>query len=124
MPFLDGHAHAGIAAATWQLVAEFVPRVAAALARHSGYQAVLTGHSMGAGVAALLAMLLHRCARNPSAHAASRQNNHNVLLNPIAFALCYLSVVVSFLGYYIRSSQESQMMCAPAAGCVFEPLPV
>jgi hypothetical protein len=31
VPFLGGHAHAGIVAATWQLVAAFVPRLAAAL---------------------------------------------------------------------------------------------
>jgi hypothetical protein len=31
VPFLLGHAHAGIVAATWQLVAAFVPRLAAAL---------------------------------------------------------------------------------------------
>ena len=47
-------------AAAVQLVAAFVPRLAAALAAHKGYGAVVTGHSMGAGVAALLAMLLHR----------------------------------------------------------------
>jgi len=56
-----GHAHAGIAAATWQMVSVFVPRLAAALAAHPSYTPVLTGHSMGAGVAALLTMLLHRC---------------------------------------------------------------
>eukprot|EP00238_Polyblepharides_amylifera_P011409 CAMPEP_0196574638 /NCGR_PEP_ID=MMETSP1081-20130531/4317_1 /TAXON_ID=36882 /ORGANISM="Pyramimonas amylifera, Strain CCMP720" /LENGTH=950 /DNA_ID=CAMNT_0041892729 /DNA_START=248 /DNA_END=3100 /DNA_ORIENTATION=+ len=59
VPFLSGHAHAGILAAAWQLVPAFFPRLAATLLAYPNYRPVMTGHSMGAGVAALLAMLLH-----------------------------------------------------------------
>lgn len=57
-PFLGGTAHAGFALSAWQVVQRHVPAVAAALAAFPEYQLVLTGHSMGGGVAALVSMLL------------------------------------------------------------------
>ena len=57
VPFLCGHAHAGMAAAAWQVVRLHLPAAAAALATHQGTQLVIVGHSMGGGVAALVAQL-------------------------------------------------------------------
>lgn len=57
VPFLDGHAHAGMAAAAWQVVRIHLPAAAAALAANTGMQLLVVGHSMGGGVAALVAQL-------------------------------------------------------------------
>ena len=57
VPFLSGHAHAGMAAAAWQVVRLHLPAAAAALAAHPGTELMVVGHSMGGGVAALVAEL-------------------------------------------------------------------
>ena len=56
--FLTGYAHAGMCAAAWQLAKQQLPKIAQALAANPTYDLVMTGHSMGGGVAALMAMLL------------------------------------------------------------------
>jgi hypothetical protein len=66
--FLSGWAHAGMAAAAWQLVRTHLPAAAGALAKHPGTRLVLTGHSMGGGVAALAAAL---CASDDADVAAA-----------------------------------------------------
>ena len=57
VPFLSGHAHAGMAAAAWQVVRLHLPAAAAALAANPGTELMVVGHSMGGGVAALVAEL-------------------------------------------------------------------
>jgi Lipase (class 3) len=56
-PFLGGHAHAGIAEAATNKSEEILPVVLRALETHPDYRVVVTGHSLGAGTASLLAML-------------------------------------------------------------------
>jgi len=75
-PFLTGRAHSGFAAAAWQLMKDHGPRLARALAAHPGYELVLTGHSMGAGIAALATMLLR--ARDGDVEAALRAGAEGV----------------------------------------------
>ena len=53
-----GWAHAGMLKAATRLLEAVMPTVRAALSSHPGYRLVLTGHSLGGGLAALLAMLL------------------------------------------------------------------
>lgn len=55
--FPGGFAHAGMAAAAWQVARTHLPAAAAALAAHPGSSLLLTGHSMGGGVAALVTAL-------------------------------------------------------------------
>ena len=57
VPFLAGHAHAGMAAAAWQVVRIHLPAASAALAANPGLSLIVVGHSMGGGVAALVAQL-------------------------------------------------------------------
>eukprot|EP00898_Chlorokybus_atmophyticus_P003642 jgi/Chlat1/4279/Chrsp29S04368 len=59
VPFLNGWAHRGMVAAARRLAESHLPAVASALDQNPGYELVITGHSLGAGVASLLAMLLH-----------------------------------------------------------------
>ena len=75
-PFLTGRAHSGFAAAAWQLMKDHGPRLARALAAHPGYELVLTGHSMGAGIAARATMLLR--ARDGDVEAALRAGAEGV----------------------------------------------
>lgn len=58
VPFLGGWAHAGMVASAWQVVKKQMGPAAAALAQNPGFGLVFTGHSMGAGVAAILTMLV------------------------------------------------------------------
>jgi len=57
--FLDGWAHAGMVASAWQVVKRMIPAAAAALAKNPSFEFLVTGHSMGGGVAACIAMLMH-----------------------------------------------------------------
>ncbi len=57
-PFLGGLAHHGMLACARTLVAECGPTVRAAASQFPQYRVVFTGHSMGAGVATLAAMIL------------------------------------------------------------------
>jgi len=58
-PFCGGEAHAGMSIMTerlWELVADNVLK---ALDENVGYELILAGHSLGAGTALLLNILLH-----------------------------------------------------------------
>jgi sn1-specific diacylglycerol lipase len=57
--FLGGWAHAGMVASAWQVAKRMIPAVAAALAKNPSFEFLVTGHSMGGGVAACIAMLMH-----------------------------------------------------------------
>merc|ERR1719242_2770054 len=57
-PFLDGFTHRGIREGAEQVWEKSSPALLAALALHPTYSLVLTGHSLGAGVAVLLALEL------------------------------------------------------------------
>ena len=58
VPFLGGWAHAGMVASAWQVIRTQMAPASRALSQHPGYSLLVTGHSMGAGVAACLAMLI------------------------------------------------------------------
>ena len=58
-PFLGGWAHSGMVMSAYQVCKTQLPAAAAALVNNPGYAFLVTGHSMGAGVAAILAMLVH-----------------------------------------------------------------
>ena len=58
VPFLGGWAHAGMVGSAYQVAKTQLPAATRALAENSGFAFLITGHSMGAGVAAILAMLL------------------------------------------------------------------
>ena len=58
-PFLDGRAHAGIADRAEYLWRKVELQVLGALTKNPGCNFVITGHSLGAGAAALLAMKLN-----------------------------------------------------------------
>eukprot|EP00850_Spirogloea_muscicola_P023442 SM000357S13383 [mRNA] locus=s357:20987:24466:+ [translate_table: standard] len=57
-PFQDGYAHSGMLGSAKWLLREEVPGVRQLLAENKGYDLVITGHSLGAGTAALLTMML------------------------------------------------------------------
>lgn len=57
--FLGGWAHAGMVASAWQVAKRMIPAVAASLAKNPSFEFLVTGHSMGGGVAACIAMLMH-----------------------------------------------------------------
>lgn len=59
VPFLGGWAHAGMVASAWQVLKRMAPALATSLAKHPTFTLLVTGHSMGGGVAACVAMLLH-----------------------------------------------------------------
>ena len=58
-PFLGGWAHSGMVMSAYQVCKTQLPAAAAALVNNPGFAFLVTGHSMGAGVAAILAMLVH-----------------------------------------------------------------
>ena len=58
-PFLGGWAHSGMVMSAYQVCKTQLPNAAAALVNNPGFNFLVTGHSMGAGVAAILAMLVH-----------------------------------------------------------------
>lgn len=57
-PFAGGYAHGGMKSAAESLYTLIVPILRDALGDHPGYELVLTGHSLGAGVAILLCKVL------------------------------------------------------------------
>lgn len=57
-PFAGGYAHAGMKAAAETLCSSLLPTLRLLCMRHPRYSIVLTGHSLGAGVAILLTKLL------------------------------------------------------------------
>ncbi|CAM9792062.1 unnamed protein product, partial [Phaeothamnion confervicola] len=59
-PFLGGKSHAGVMRAAEQLYDKLRDRLAAEMAKRLGFRLVLTGHSLGAGVAVLMTGLLAR----------------------------------------------------------------
>ena len=59
VPFAGGSAHAGMARAAKALRAAAMPTLARLAREHPTHRVLLTGHSMGGGVAALLAVLIH-----------------------------------------------------------------
>ena len=62
VPFLWGFAHRGFARAADDLVASLLPHIIRHAVEHPDAELVVTGHSMGAGVATLATLLLrHRC---------------------------------------------------------------
>ena len=86
-PFLWGVAHAGIASAAAQLHRSLGPRLARWRARFPAYRIVVTGHSLGAGAACLLSILLFESSpkvvtkcyavrASRRAPAASRRHRH------------------------------------------------
>mmetsp|Transcript_22230 Transcript_22230/g.48295 ORF Transcript_22230/g.48295 Transcript_22230/m.48295 type:complete len:601 (+) Transcript_22230:346-2148(+) len=58
-PFCDGHAHAGIADRVNELWEHVKDDIVQALRENPGYNLVITGHSLGAGAAALLSLKLN-----------------------------------------------------------------
>ena len=58
-PFLGGWAHSGMVMSAYQVCKTMVPNAAAALVDFPGYDFLVAGHSMGAGVGAILTMLIH-----------------------------------------------------------------
>ena len=69
VPFMESYAHRGIAESARWLVERTAPVLAAAVLSHPGYHVVVTGHSLGAGVAVLASLLL-RGTRRRDARAA------------------------------------------------------
>lgn len=92
-----GYAHAGMLAAARWLLREVAPVLQAAMEREqeagSGYGLCVTGHSMGAGVAVLLTMMLHE-----QAHAAA----HPLLAAAHCCALACPSVLTTELAAACR----------------------
>ena len=78
VPFLGGWAHAGMVISAYQVAKTQLPAATRALAENPGFAFLITGHSMGAGVAAILAMLLRSgdegvlAATRAGAEAATR----------------------------------------------------
>ena len=78
VPFLGGWAHAGMVGSAYQVAKTQLPAATRALAENPGFAFLITGHSMGAGVAAILAMLLRSgdedvlAATRAGAEAATR----------------------------------------------------
>ena len=58
-PFLHGWAHSGMVVSAWQIVKRMLPAVAESMAKYPTFDFLITGHSMGGGVAACVAMLMH-----------------------------------------------------------------
>ena len=72
-PFCGGSAHAGMARMARNVWAAAGPAVVEQLASHEGYGLVICGHSLGAGVAALLTLYLYeeRAKRSSRSSAAT-----------------------------------------------------
>ena len=62
--FLNGWAHGGIIVSAWQVVKRMLPAAAAAMAERAGFEFMVTGHSLGGGVAACVTMLMHSADRD------------------------------------------------------------
>lgn len=69
-PFLGGLAHHGMLACARTLVAECGPTIRIAASRFPQYRVLFTGHSMGAGVATLAALILRNEALFLKEHGA------------------------------------------------------
>ena len=55
-PFLDGHAHKGMAESSKRIIEESRETLNKAFKMYPGYRLVITGHSLGGGVAVLTTM--------------------------------------------------------------------
>ncbi|EFA75426.1 hypothetical protein PPL_11506 [Heterostelium album PN500] len=58
-PFLDGYAHTGILRSAQNKFNELSPLLLEQLKKHKGYKLIVTGHSLGAGTAALFTLLFN-----------------------------------------------------------------
>ncbi|KAJ3162033.1 hypothetical protein HDU86_005731 [Geranomyces michiganensis] len=57
-PFLGGHAHQGMAHLCHKLIERILPNLTALQRIHPNFEIFVTGHSLGAGIASLLTLLL------------------------------------------------------------------
>ncbi|GAQ82526.1 hypothetical protein KFL_001140140 [Klebsormidium nitens] len=81
---ISGYAHHGMLEAAKWLAENESKNLRALLTRHQGYDLVLCGHSLGAGTAALLAMLLH--GWNGSADSQTRLGVPSSVIRAVLFA--------------------------------------
>lgn len=69
-PFCGGKAHALLARMAQALWREAAPTINAALEKYDDYSLVITGHSLGAGIAGLLTILLYHLRTSSEARTA------------------------------------------------------
>ncbi|CAI5942270.1 unnamed protein product [Closterium sp. NIES-64] len=105
--FADGHAHAGMLEAAKWVAQSQGQLIAQLLSQNPGYSLVTVGHSLGAGTAALLAMLLRH---PPSLPALSLSLSPHLLpapaLSPFCWAFacpCIVSQDLAETAFFIRT---------------------
>jgi hypothetical protein len=79
--FLDGHAHRGILGGSLKVISESGPVLKKALELNPGYRLMITGHSLGAGTAVLVAMEF-LMGKNKQGHLPPSTNIGCVALAP------------------------------------------
>ncbi|CAI7840381.1 unnamed protein product, partial [Closterium sp. NIES-53] len=103
--FADGHAHAGMLEAAKWVAQSQGQLIAQLLSQNPGYSLVTVGHSLGAGTAALLAMLL----RHPPSLPALSLSPHLLpppALSPLCWAFacpCIVSQDLAETAFFIRT---------------------
>ncbi|CAI5537432.1 unnamed protein product [Closterium sp. Naga37s-1] len=103
--FADGHAHAGMLEAAKWVAQSQGQLIAQLLSQNPGYSLVTVGHSLGAGTAALLAMLL----RHPPSLPALSLSPHLLpppALSPFCWAFacpCIVSQDLAETAFFIRT---------------------
>ncbi|KAI9087993.1 hypothetical protein DFS34DRAFT_499434 [Phlyctochytrium arcticum] len=71
VPFLDGHAHSGMAHLATNLLKRILPKLTHLRHQHPNFDLYVTGHSLGAGIASLITLVLtsdEYKAQFPSVH--------------------------------------------------------
>ena len=78
-PFAGGFAHAGMVISAYQVLKTQLSACAEALFENPGFEFIITGHSMGAGVAAICAMLVYTAGEDDDdSSSRGEEDEHGV----------------------------------------------
>jgi sn1-specific diacylglycerol lipase len=92
-PFMGGYAHAGMLAAAKKKFNDLMPLIVETLKKYPDYELVIVGHSLGAGTASLLSVLIYNGLAKCSFSNINRIQYKNAML-----CLCVSTYVITGIG--------------------------